>query len=1207
MILRPLIFAVSLLAAIAPGRGQDVDAPPSHAGAVAAIARTIEAEMAAKGVPALSIALVDDRRVVWSRGFGMARDKVPATSATVHRVGSVSKLFTDIAAMQLVEQGKLDLDAPIQAYLPDFHAANPFGRPITVRMLMTHRSGLVRESPVGHYFDPTGPSLGATVNSLGTTALVYEPGTRTKYSNAAIATVGLVVERLRGVPFGEAVKSSVLDPLGMSSSGFDLSPAMKAQLADARMWTVDGRTFPAPTFGLGIAPAGNLYSTAADLSRFVMALFEGGKVVRPETLASMFTIQYAKADERRGFGLGFLVDEFRGRRRVGHSGAVYGFATEVSALPADKLGVVVVATKDCANGLTRQIGDLCLDALIAVKEGKPLPDPASTTAVPADLARRLEGRYGEAGDGVDIANRAGRLTVSPRGGGQRMELRMLGDALMVDDPIARGLVVKPDADALIVGGRRLPRVAVPAPSPTPAAFGGLIGEYGWDFNTLYIYEQEGTLHALIEWFFDYPLTREADDVYAFPRSGLYDGEKLMFARDAAGRASRVVAASVAFERRPIAGEDGKTYKIVPSRPVAELREVALKASPPAEAGEFRAADLVDLASLDPSIKLDIRYATADNFAGTPFYTRARAYMQRPAAEALLRAHRSLAGSGFGLRVHDAYRPWHVTKMFWDATPESGRGFVADPAKGSKHNRGAAVDLTLYDLETGQPAAMPGGYDEFSGRSNPDYPGGTSRQRWHRDTLRRAMEDQGFSVFPLEWWHYDFKDWDKYAISNATFEEIDAHRAAMIPAGPTIEVGVARVDITPEGPIRLHGYQSRKEESRGVAQRLYAKALALGDDARGPSVVVTVDNLGVPASMVEDLAARLAKAANLPRERLVVAASHTHSAPCLTGVAPNIFAAKVPDDQQSRIDAYTRKLADMLERVALQALKDRAPASLSWTQGRVGFAANRRQPPGPVDHTLPVLRALGPDGRVRAILANYACHCTTLEPRDNLVGGDWAGHAQEGIERDHPGCVALTLIGCGADANPSPRLKPEHAAQHGRALADEVKRLMAGDWVALGAPPTGRIKRISLPFDAPPTRPELEAMAAKNDAAGYNAKTQLARLDRGEALQSTLDYPIQTWTFGDRLAMVFLPGEVVVDYALRIKAELDPTRLWVTAYANDLPCYIPSERILREGGYEGGLAMSYYARPSKLKAGVEDLIIKAVYRLIPDAFEVPKIR
>ena len=182
-----------------------------------------------------------------------------------------------------------------------------------------------------------------------------------------------------------------------------------------------------------------------------------------------------------------------------------------------------------------------------------------------------------------------------------------------------------------------------------------------------------------------------------------------------------------FPRRRLDGEDSATYRITPVRPVADLRPSTLAAKPPAEAGDLRAPDLVDLAALDPTIKLDIRYATANNFLGTPLYTSARAFLQRPAAEALLQAHQAFEPEGYGLLIHDAYRPWHVTKLFWDATPESGHAFVADPAQGSKHNRGAAVDLTLYDRKTGQAVAMVGGYDEFSPRSNPDYPGGTSLQ------------------------------------------------------------------------------------------------------------------------------------------------------------------------------------------------------------------------------------------------------------------------------------------------------------------------------------------------------------------------------------------------------------------------------------------------------------------------------------------------
>src|SRR5215472_7856702 len=211
--------------------------------------------------------------------------------------------------------------------------------------------------------------------------------------------------------------------------------------------------------------------------------------------------------------------------------------------------------------------------------------------------------------------------------------------------------------------------------------------------------------------------------------------------------------------------------INPVRPVVELRSESLSATPPRETGNFRKSDLVELAPLDPSIHLDIRYATSNDFLGTPVYSQARAFLQRPASEALLRVHQKLKPLGYGLLIHDAYRPWYVTRIFWDATPPEGKIFVADPAQGSRHNRGCAVDLTLYDLASGKPIEMPGTYDEMSPRSFPDYPGGTSLQRWHRDLVRRAMESEGFTVYEAEWWHFDFKDWKEYPILNVPFEKL----------------------------------------------------------------------------------------------------------------------------------------------------------------------------------------------------------------------------------------------------------------------------------------------------------------------------------------------------------------------------------------------------------------------------------------------------
>jgi serine beta-lactamase-like protein LACTB len=311
------------------------------------------------------------------------------------------------------------------------------------------------------------------------------------------------------------------------------------------------------------------------------------------------------------------------------------------------------------------------------------------------------------------------------------------------------------------------------PPAVPKKWAGLIGEYGWDHNTLYIHERHGKLYALIEWIELDPLTEESENVFAFPDRGLYHGQKLVFTRDSSGRATQVEAAKVVFKRRKVDGENGETFRIAPQRPIAELRKAALATTPPRESRELRKPDLVDLTTIDPTIKLDIRYATNNNFLSTPVYTTAKAYMQRPAAEALGRVQKKLSERGYGLLIHDAYRPWYVTKMFWDAAPEKYHNFVANPAKGSRHNRGCAVDLSLYDLKTGRPVQMVSGYDEFSDRAYADYPGGTSRQRWHRDLLRHAMEAEGFTVYEAEWWHFDYRDWKKYPILNLRFEELAA--------------------------------------------------------------------------------------------------------------------------------------------------------------------------------------------------------------------------------------------------------------------------------------------------------------------------------------------------------------------------------------------------------------------------------------------------
>lgn len=420
----------------------------------------------------------------------------------------------------------------------------------------------------------------------------------------------------------------------------------------------------------------------------------------------------------------------------------------------------------------------------------------------------------------------------------------------------------------------------------------------------------------------------------------------------------------------------------------------------------------------------------------------------------------------------------------------------------------------------------------------------------------------------------------------------------------VPAGAARVDISPPHAVRLMGYAARAQQPAptNILQHIHARALALGDGTNA-SVLLTVDNCILPGAVTLEIRERLARRVHLAPEHLTICVTHTHSAPCLRGAAPNIFALEISAADQDAIDRYTDFFTDQLESAALAALRDRKPARLAWGQGSAAFAKNRRTAGGPTDHALPLLRVTEPDGRLRAVFASYACHCTTLSGDLNGTHGDWAGTAALDLERDHPGIVALVGIGCGADSNPDPRGSLDDVNRHGDTIATECSRLISQPLTPLTQAPACRLRTVDLPFQVHFTRAEWERRATNSGIVGYHARKWLARMDRGESLPATLPYPVQTWVFGDQLAMVFLGGEVVVDYSLRLKRELDPTRLWVNAYANDVPCYIPSRRILSEGGYEAESSLWYYDRPQRLSPDIEDLIVSTVRDLVPAAFRI----
>ena len=316
------------------------------------------------------------------------------------------------------------------------------------------------------------------------------------------------------------------------------------------------------------------------------------------------------------------------------------------------------------------------------------------------------------------------------------------------------------------------------PAPAPSEWKPLFGEYVLGEEKILIREEGGRLYAL----FNPPADGlNIDDLVSWPLSDLAEGKftysfngefaNFIFQFDEDKNSIGLLLNNDQYKRNFIEPRDGNTFKVELDKPFEEYLEIALNATPPVQEGEFREPDLVDITTVLDNVKLDVRYATKNNFLNVATYSQAKSFLHRPAVMAMINANKKLNEMGYGILVHDAYRPWYVTKIFWDATEGPERDFVANPESGSKHNMGSAIDLTLYELETGKVIKMVGTYDEMSDRSYPDYLGGSSLERWYRALLRTSMEEVGFKVVYNEWWHFDYKDWQKYPILNLTFEEI----------------------------------------------------------------------------------------------------------------------------------------------------------------------------------------------------------------------------------------------------------------------------------------------------------------------------------------------------------------------------------------------------------------------------------------------------
>ncbi len=419
-------------------------------------------------------------------------------------------------------------------------------------------------------------------------------------------------------------------------------------------------------------------------------------------------------------------------------------------------------------------------------------------------------------------------------------------------------------------------------------------------------------------------------------------------------------------------------------------------------------------------------------------------------------------------------------------------------------------------------------------------------------------------------------------------------------------GTASRIITPKEPQWLSGYAGRNKPAEGKQHDLFIKALALQDDAGSKFVLVTSDLISMPRSLTEPVAQAIGQKFGIPRENLCFSASHTHCGPVIQDGLINMY--DMPDAMRAKVAPYTDFLKRELLDLIADALKDLKPAQLSHGKGIARFAINRRElaknksiilgrnPLGPVNHDVPVLKVES-EGQLRAIVFGYACHNTTLSFYEWC--GDYAGFAQAEIEKKHPKALAMFWTGCGGDANPNPRGTVELAKQHGQELAEAVLAVLQQKMQPIEGKLRATYTTIALPLAPLPTVEQWRAdTLSKTYAARKRAERYLAMIEKNEPLPKDYPhYPVQVWKLGDSVTWLMLGGEVVIDYDIRLRKSLPEIKhLWIMAYANDCPAYIPSVRVLQEGGYEANFSMIYYGMPSTWAPAIEDLIVNKLVQL-----------
>lgn len=429
-----------------------------------------------------------------------------------------------------------------------------------------------------------------------------------------------------------------------------------------------------------------------------------------------------------------------------------------------------------------------------------------------------------------------------------------------------------------------------------------------------------------------------------------------------------------------------------------------------------------------------------------------------------------------------------------------------------------------------------------------------------------------------------------------------------------QAGAAAVNITPDNYMWMAGYGSRTAPASGKLTELWSKALVLDDGDGNRGVIITLDLVGIGRALSQQVCDQLKMAHGLNRNQIVICTSHTHSGPVVGKNLAPLHYWGVDATQQKLIDQYEQQLAANIVKAVGLAIANIQPSRIQYGSGYESFAVNRRNNPagevpkrrelgtlaGPVDHDVPVLSVRDANGKLKAVLFGYACHATTVSFQH--WSGDYPGYAQIEIEKMHPGCVAMFWAGCGADQNPLPRRTVELAKQYGAELAEAVDEVLVASLPELPAKLTTTYREIQAPLSTLPQPEALQADLPPDGEIGtYQqrwAKDVLLQIESTGPLKNYYPYPISVWKIGDQVDFISLGGEVVIDYALRLKQERSGNRTWVAGYSNDVMAYVPSLRVLKEGGYEGGDSNVYYGLPALWGEQIEEAIVGAVHELAP---------